>query len=852
MHGSRSQALVGVTGKQIDGKGRDEQKRTKIADDIDKIYQDTKTTVDTKLAQLSTDVIAAFDSGAAIAKNLFEDYVAQRMEAYKKKRYAEWGPFGWLRWIADQFTGLPEEVNRFYEDGRDQYIITMDVVIERVAIIVATGLNDAMNEVSKGREQIKRYVASLPEDLRQIGVEAAEGIQSQFDGLQQAVQNHQDELVGLLAQKYKENLDAIDARIKELQEANKGLIQKAIDFIAGVITTIIELGKLLLQVLARVAASIGKILMDPIGFLSNLFNALKQGFQNFVKNVAKYLSQGLLGWLTGAMAGANIQMPKNLEDSQGIFGMVMGVLGITYEAIRAKAVRRLGRDGEQKASYLEQSFEMFRILATQGVVGVWQVIKDRLGDLKKMVLDPITQFLTTSVIEAGVWLLIGMMTPATGFIRACKAIYDILKFVIERAQQIIAFINSILDAVGLVADGAIEQASLKVETTLAEAIPLAIGFMASILGLGDIGQKVQAMLQKVRRPIDRAIDWVIDQGLKAYRNAGKKFNKGKVSRRLANGNKKKRSKGTKTVNNKNSRQIKKSGNHRRSVNKSSTDNRSSSHKQKLLEAASKMLKQIVKKSKTTADVDKHFPNLIRKFSLKRIEWVNLGKPTACIEFEVNPKAKIIDVNHLIHIIAPNVPAEQDQGTPVLKTDFIRYPGGSEKVGIEMSVILGPPHKDKVGTGGTPTGEALNGLFEYLPTDKNLQANKKFIKGHLLNEKLGGPGSAENLFPITAKANSLHHQIAEKDVKKSVSEGYLVFYHVKISPGLRSLDKEKSGWIDSDIETSVGVKCASGEIKVLYRGYFSSEYGKSPKFGLAKVDPSFRVNKKTNKKKKKKS
>jgi hypothetical protein len=850
MHGSRSQALVGVTGRQVDGKGRDEQKRTRIADDIDKIYQDTKTTVDTKLVQLSTDVIAAFDSGAANAKNFFERYVAQEMEAYKNKRYAEWGPFGWLRWIADQFTGLPAEVNRFYEEGRNQYIIIMDEVIEKVAIIVATGLNDAMNEVSKGREQIKRYVASLPEDLRQIGVEAAEGIQSQFDGLQQAVQNHQDELVGLLAQKYKENLDAIDARIKELQEANKGLIQKAIDFIVGVITTIIELGKLLLQVLARVAASIGKILLDPIGFLSNLFNALKQGFLNFVKNIAKYLSQGLLGWLTGALAGVNIQMPKNLEDTQGIFGMVMGVLGITYESIRAKAVRRLGRDGEQKASHLEQSLEMFRILATQGVVGVWQVIKDRLGDLKKMVLDPITQFLTTTVIEAGVGLLIGMMTPASSFIRACKAIYDILKFVIERAQQIIALINSILDAVGLVADGAIEQASLKVETTLAEAIPLAIGFMASILGLGDIGQKVQAMLQKMRRPIDRAIDWVIDQGLKAYRNAGKKFNKGKVSRRLANGNKKKRSKGTRTVNNKNSRQIKKSGNHRRSVNKPSTDNRSSPHKQKLFEAASKMLKQIAKKSKTTADVEKHFPSLIRKFSLKRIEWVNLGKPTACIEFEINPKGKIFNITNLIHIIAPNAAIEPDQGTPVLKTAQILYPEGSENVGVEMSVTLGPPHRHKVGTGGPPTVDALSGLFYYLPTDPKLKNNSKFVKGHLLNHNLGGPGTADNLFPITAQANKEHLNIAEEYVKDSVSKGYLVFYHVTILPGESFFEHRNSGWINSIINIIVGVKCASGKIQNLYEASFSSVYKGPRQFRAAKINPNNKVGKRVSDKRKK--
>ena len=54
MHGERSQSLEQVTGKQVDGKGKDEQSRAKIAGDIDKIYQTTKTKVDDRLAKLTT------------------------------------------------------------------------------------------------------------------------------------------------------------------------------------------------------------------------------------------------------------------------------------------------------------------------------------------------------------------------------------------------------------------------------------------------------------------------------------------------------------------------------------------------------------------------------------------------------------------------------------------------------------------------------------------------------------------------------------------------------------------------------------------------------------------------------
>ena len=52
---------------------------------------------------------------------------------------------------------------------------------------------------------------------------------------------HQYELINTLAQKYQENLKAVDARIEELKAANQGLVQKALNAVIGVIQTIIRL-----------------------------------------------------------------------------------------------------------------------------------------------------------------------------------------------------------------------------------------------------------------------------------------------------------------------------------------------------------------------------------------------------------------------------------------------------------------------------------------------------------------------------------------------------------------------------------------------------------------------------------
>ena len=765
MHGERSQSLEQVTGKQTEGKGKDEQSRAQIAGEIGKIYDATKTKVDDKLTKLTTDVETAFDAGAAEAKKGFEDYVGTRMENYKEERYktgiSEIKGQG-DKWTQDQLGGLPNEVNRFYEEGRDLYLKAMDSVIDRVIGIVGAGLNEAKSDVAKGREQVKDYVAKLPEELKQIGVEAAENIQSQFDGLEQDIDNKQDELIDTLAQKYKENLDAIDARIKEMQEENKGLIQKAVEFIVGVVKTIIELAKLLFQVLMRVASSIGNILKDPIGFLSNLFSALKQGFLNFVKNIGKYLTQGLLSWLTDTLAGANIQMPESL-DAKGIFSLVTQVMGLTYDAIRAKAVKRLGKDGEQKVGLLEKSFEMFRTLATTGIAGVWQVVKDRLGDLKTLVLDPIITFLTKNVITDGIEWIIGLMRPASGFIKACKAIYDIVKFFIDHAKQIADLINSVLDAIGLVAGGAIDQASQAIENTLTKAIPLAISFLASLLGLGGIGEKVQAIIKKIRQPIEKAIDWVIDQGVKAYKKVSNKFKKSKLGKKFSAVKKKAKQK-LKAAKQwgKNKQKAAKNwlGKKKRAI-KDRLGTKENKSEKKLGEKQHKLLAyEAVKELKKTDGAAKDYKTLWANkeaqarqientYTAKleagikltiRFENATKGEKDGELDFQVKVAPNTINVSASIPI--------NNKPTNGFKTDYHADSPHSYTGGKAIKAIVGKESK-------WPKGEIPAGGIPKVIDDIGLPIKGRYVAGHLMNEEIAGLADNANLTVLSVKSNNTH-------------------------------------------------------------------------------------------------
>jgi hypothetical protein len=62
---------------------------------------------------------------------------------------------------------------------------------------------------------------------------------------------------------------------------------------------------------------------------------------------------------------------------------------------------------------------------------------------------------------------------------------------------------------------------------MSKALPVIIGFMASLLGLGGITGKIQDIIKRVKQPIEKAIDWVIAQAVKFAKKIGNKLGFGK-------------------------------------------------------------------------------------------------------------------------------------------------------------------------------------------------------------------------------------------------------------------------------------------------------------------------------------
>ena len=510
MHQGRAGVLGQVAAGKDAAKTKNEAERARVATELESIYGATKKDVDGILQGLDAKVTAAFDSGEKAARDAFENAYKTKKDAYFDDRYS--GLLGPARWLKDKLTSPPPEVNQFIEQAKQLYLTRMEQVINSVADIVERELTAATTRIQDGRRQIKEYVAKQPKELQQVAQEAAGGFESKFDELDQAVTDKSSAIVDDLAQKYVAAAQAVDERCNAMREENKGLLDRAKDAISGMIETLKKMKEMLAALAAKAAGVVDQILQDPIGFLGNLIGAVKQGLDLFVGNIGKHLQEGLMGWLLGELADAGITMPESF-DLKGILSLVAQVLGLTWANFRSRAAKLLGEPVvamiEQGADVFQKIVHIFETIKTEGIAGLWHLISDKIGDLQSAVIDQIKDFVITKVITAGVTWIISLLNPASAFVKACKAIYDIVMFFIERGSQIMALVNAILDNLAAIAGGNLSAAAALVESVLAKGLPVAISFLASLLGLGGISEKIKEIINAVRKPINKAVDWVL-------------------------------------------------------------------------------------------------------------------------------------------------------------------------------------------------------------------------------------------------------------------------------------------------------------------------------------------------------
>jgi hypothetical protein len=282
------------------------------------------------------------------------------------------------------------------------------------------------------------------------------------------------------------------ARIYNFVKAIGGKIKEFV--FQGVLKMIGAPVKTIMGIINKGAAVLGQIISNPIGFVKNLISAIGLGIKQFSANIWKHLKAGITGWLFGTMTDAGIQLPEKF-DLKGIFSLILQIMGLTWQNIRPKIVKKLGPKGEQIMKALETTFDFVKTLVTKGPIALWGKIKESLGNLKDMVFGAIMKWVRNTIIVKAIEKLISFFNPVGAIIQAVIAIYNTIMFFVERIKQIMAFAKAVLDSIAKIASGNLKSAADAVENAISKSLPVMISFLARLIGLGGISKKIREVIE---------------------------------------------------------------------------------------------------------------------------------------------------------------------------------------------------------------------------------------------------------------------------------------------------------------------------------------------------------------------
>lgn len=179
--------------------------------------------------------------------------------------------------------------------------------------------------------------------------------------------------------------------------------------------------------------------------------------------------------------------------------------------------------------------------------------------------------------------------------------------------------------------------------------------------------------------------------------------------------------------------------------------------------------KVIAESTSLDEVSSYFPLLQMRFGLKSIEIEGAGTPDVQVALEINPKGACLIKNANEFVLNKGESYDlRDKQDVMFKTgqSSSGYTWATEMIAKQ----LGPNHPQGFG----PTEQRA--LMRHLPTNRKKHAGieNRYIRGHLLNDSLGGPGLEQNMFPITERANKDHESYVESTVKDWVNNlGYFV-------------------------------------------------------------------------------
>ena len=496
---------VGVRGGQVRKESQTEIRQRQIKATINGIFTRTEGAVHIILQNLATAVQIKFDIAAQLANMTFNRRVRSRLDDH----------YGWFTFddkIAEAI-GLSNGVAHIFREEKQNFLDTMDKVLDEIATMVETELNRAMLRIQHGRDELEGYKKTLSTEEQQFADDLIKEVEDKFTDLESAVEEQQEELLETLSDLYVENVNKLQQEFDKInEELGSSWIADAINFIGEVASAIRKLGALLRSIIERIAGLVDEILAAPKRFFANLVSGINQGIDKFTSNIGTYLEQGFWMWLTGASSARNIQIPEKM-DAKGMFSLALQMIGIDRVFLLERIRVKLGAGVEKLLARAEAAgeklLEPVRILLQGGIGALWDWVKEEVSSRLEEIFTKIKEEIFEAIIKKALIWVASLFIPGLGFIRLIQAIYKALRWLVDNIDRIVDMVNSFLDSIALAVQGNVGAIVNKVIKGLTLGVVIALDFLAKLVGLGNFADKLQRAIQSLKKPIQKGIDFLL-------------------------------------------------------------------------------------------------------------------------------------------------------------------------------------------------------------------------------------------------------------------------------------------------------------------------------------------------------
>lgn len=538
-HVRRSESFKGVLDKQEHHKGNIKKGKVTAFSQFETVYQTTKRNVDAALKKIDPDAI---ENKLTPILTAAEAYFASSVRTRLEYIYTP-GHFGldYSDWIDEHAAEIATETEKFknageddipaylkglitvqdrwaakfFQDAKTIFIGTVKRGVEKeIAPMVVEALKEARNHIATGRADVQTAYDGLPESEKGQAKQVLEAVQGKFQSLEESVVEAQHEVITDMARTYNQSVGKLQSKFDEIKkDVLTSWLEKAWNKIKAVINAIIEFAKRILELLARIAGLAGDIISSPRAFFRNLGTGISEGFSTFVNRIDEFLATAFFDWLRGS-SGVMVQLPKEWS-AKGIFSLFTQLLNLSTETIWQrmevvydKTVANAFRRGEV---LLDKGLEIFDIVKREGLGGLWDHIVESLGTLLSDTLDEMKETVLYAAIKK-VFIEIGkMLIPGGGFIAIAEKIIRLVVFIVEARNKILDLIESFIASMENAVKGDIAGIVSKITGALTKFITVALDFLVAFFGLSDLKEKVERFIERMRSPIIRGIDFVLQK-----------------------------------------------------------------------------------------------------------------------------------------------------------------------------------------------------------------------------------------------------------------------------------------------------------------------------------------------------